>query len=214
MRKPRSVVVSTSTSSTLARTAVRTGPPLRAARASAALGLCVWVGLGASTPAFAQVPFTLTSKDIEPGQSFKIDQVFDSGGCTGKNQSPELQWSGAPAGTKSFAITMFDLDAAGPGWWHWAVAGIPADTHELRSNASALGLLKRLHAIEASNDFGDAGYGGPCPPPGKPHRYIITVYALRTVDLRLTPGQPAPMFDHEIGTTVLGKASITAIYGR
>jgi Raf kinase inhibitor-like YbhB/YbcL family protein len=191
---------------------VRTSPTRRAAFAGAALGLWIW--LGASLPAFAQAPFTLTSKDLDPRQPLSIAQVYDSDGCHGKNQSPELQWSGAPAGTKSFAITMFDPDAAGPGWWHWAVTGIPADTHELPTNASASGSLKRLHAVEASNDFARPGYGGPCPPPGKPHRYIVTVYALKTTDLRLTPGQPAPMFDHEIGTTVLGRASITVTYGR
>lgn len=183
--------------------------------ASVALSLSFPAWLGTAAPAFAQSAFTLTSKDFVPGKPIGSQNVYDHGGCNGKNASPELKWAGAPAGTKSFAVTMFDPDAPGPaGWWHWAVAEIPADIHELPSNASASGFLKRNHAVEANNDFGTLGYGGPCPPEGQAHRYVVTVYALGTSDLRLTPGQPAPMFDHEIGTSILGKASITVTYGR
>jgi Raf kinase inhibitor-like YbhB/YbcL family protein len=169
---------------------------------------------GASRPAFAQAPFALTSKDFVPGMPVDNAHVYDKDGCSGKNVSPQLQWTGAPAGTKGFAVTMFDPDAPGRGWWHWAVAGIPADVRQLPSNASASGFLTRIHAVEARNDFDVAGYGGPCPPPGQPHRYIVTVYALGTSDLRLGTGRPALIFDHEISMTVLGKASITVTYGR
>jgi Raf kinase inhibitor-like YbhB/YbcL family protein len=181
--------------------------------ASVAFSFSAWLGVAA--PAFAQGAFAVTSKDLAPDKAVGLQHVYDHDGCNGKNISPQLRWSGVPAGTKSFAVTMFDPDAPGPaGWWHWAVAEIPADVRELPSNASASGFLKRMHAVEASNDFGTPGYGGPCPPQGQTHRYIVTVYALGTSDLRLAPGQPAPMFDHEIGTSILGKASITVKYGR
>jgi Raf kinase inhibitor-like YbhB/YbcL family protein len=219
MYKPWSVVASVSFSLAVPRLSVLPGMrhtrarrPSAAARAAAALGLAL--GLGANPPAFAQATFTLASKDLMPGKPVGAAYVYDGDGCNGKNESPHLQWSGAPPGTKSFAITMFDPDAPGRGWWHWAVAGIPADVRQLPSNASASGFLKKHHAVEARNDFDKAGYSGPCPPRGQPHRYIVTVYALGTDDLRLGPGRPAMMFDHEIGTTVLGKASITVTYGR
>ena len=71
-----------------------------------------------------------------------------------------------------------------------------------------------LGAVEARNDFDVDGYGGPCPPPGKPHRYVVTVYALSIENLRLTQGRPAAMFDREIGTSTLGSATLTVTYGR
>jgi len=109
---------------------------------------------------------------------------------------------------------MFDPDAPGPGWWHWAAADIPAQVRELPENASGSGDLKRLGAVEARNDFDVDGYGGPCPPPGKPHRYVITVYALSTDRIDIAQGQPAMMFDHEISVSALGHAQLTVTYGR
>ena len=114
----------------------------------------------------------------------------------------------------SYAVTIFDPDAPGHGWWHWAVAGIPATVTSLPADASASGFLQRIGASEARNDFGTDGYGGPCPPPGKPHRYVITVYALKGTDLRVAQGRPAPMFEHEIGTLTIGTARLTVTYGQ
>lgn len=159
-------------------------------------------------------PFTLTSTDFRPNQQVPLALVFDQSDCKGGNRSPQLSWHGAPAATQSFAITVFDPDAPGRGWWHWAVAGIPATVSSLPENASSSGFLTKVGAVEARNDFDTDGYGGPCPPPGKPHRYIVTVYALSTGDLRLAQGRPALMFDHEIGTAALGSARITVNYGR
>jgi len=84
----------------------------------------------------------------------------------------------------------------------------------LPENASASGLIDKLGGVESRNDFGDDGYGGPCPPPGKVHRYLITVYALNGTDTRLSTGRPAPMFDHEIRITALASASLTVTYQR
>jgi Raf kinase inhibitor-like YbhB/YbcL family protein len=171
--------------------------------------------LAALSPnAFAEDPFTLTSASFHAGGTVDAAQVFDQNDCKGGNRSPQLSWHGAPAGTRSFAVTLFDQDAPGRGWWHWAVAAIPASVGSLPENASSSGFLKKLGAVEARNDFDIDGYGGPCPPPGKPHRYVITVYALSRADLRLALGRPALMFDHEIGTATLGSARMVVNYGR
>lgn len=167
-----------------------------------------------SPRAFAQSTFTLTSASFHSGGTVDNAQVFNQDDCKGGNRSPQLTWHDAPAGTRSFAITMFDQDAPGRGWWHWAAAGIPAKVDSVPENASASGFLTKLGAVQARNDFDTDGYGGPCPPPGKPHRYIITVYALGTADLRLAQGRPALMFDHEIGTATLGSAKMVVNFGR
>jgi Raf kinase inhibitor-like YbhB/YbcL family protein len=178
----------------------------------AMLGLALMAAHG--TPALAEGVFTLTSASFHAGGTVDAAQVFDQDDCKGGNRSPQLTWHDAPAGTRSFAVTVFDPDAPGRGWWHWAVAAIPATVDSLPENASASGVLKKLGAVEARNDFDIDGYGGPCPPPGKPHRYVITVYALSSADLRLAQGRPALMFDHEIGTATLGSARMVVNYGR
>lgn len=184
-------------------------------RAVVAFGsLCIALLAAGASQVAAQGVFSVTSRDLHDGATVGNAQIYDKDDCKGGNISPQLSWRNAPAGTKSFAVTMFDPDAPGPGWWHWAVAEIPNNIEALPANASASGVLKKMGAIEARNDYGDAGYGGPCPPPGKPHRYIVTVFALNTADLRLGPARHALMFDHEINTSVLAKAQLTVTYGR
>lgn len=158
--------------------------------------------------------FAVRSASFGAGGAVQSAQVFNQGDCNGGNRSPQLSWRDAPTGTRSYAITIFDQDAPGRGWWHWAVAGIPATVDSVPENASFSGYLKKVGAVEARNDFDIDGYGGPCPPPGKPHRYVITVYALNTADLRLAQGRPALMFDHEISTATLGRARMVVSYGR
>jgi Raf kinase inhibitor-like YbhB/YbcL family protein len=165
--------------------------------------------------AAAQQPFTVSSTSLHDGGTVARAQVFNGGDCKGGNRSPELSWDHVPAGTGSFAVTMLDPDASGPGWWHWSVIDIPATVHRLPENASASGYLKTIGAKEARNDFGSDGYGGPCPPPGKPHRYVVTVYALAAKALSPRAGSRASSFDHEIDTsTTLGYARLTVTYGR
>ncbi|ABE32654.1 phosphatidylethanolamine-binding family protein [Paraburkholderia xenovorans LB400] len=178
----------------------------------AMLGLALLAAQGPH--AFAEGAFALTSASFHAGGTVEAAQVFNQGDCKGGNRSPQLSWHDAPPGTRSFAVTMFDQDAPGRGWWHWAVAGIPATVVSLPENASSSGFLSKVGALEARNDFDTDGYGGPCPPAGKPHRYIITVYALSTADLRLAQGRPALMFDHEISTATLGSARMVVSYGR
>jgi len=189
-------------------------PFLFFARSRVASLVAVAVALSTPTAFAADTAFTVTSTNLRTGGAVDNAQVFDRDECKGLNRSPQLSWHNPPDGTRSFAITMFDPDSPGRGWWHWAVAGIPASTDRLPENASASGFLKKLGAVESRNDFDIDGYGGPCPPPGKPHRYVITVYALNTPNLRLAQGRPSLMFDHEISTATLGYARMTVTYGR
>jgi Raf kinase inhibitor-like YbhB/YbcL family protein len=167
-----------------------------------------------SRAAAADPAFTVTSTDLAPGKTIGRDLLFDQSECKGGNRSPQISWHGAPANARSFAVTVFDPDAPGRGWWHWAVAGIPVGTDRLPNNASASGALRKMGAIEARNDWDTDGYGGPCPPPGKPHRYVVTVYALNSADLRLRQGTPALMLEHEIRTMTIASAQLTFTYGR
>jgi len=157
--------------------------------------------------------FKITSSTLKPGGKIGLDHVFNSFGCSGKNTSPELKWTGAPKGTKSFAVTVFDPDApTGSGFWHWVIFNIPADTNELRENAGA-GTDLPKGAVQSRTDFGKPGYGGPCPPPGKPHHYVFTVYALKDT-LSLDQEASGAMVGFNIHSNELGSTKLTATYGR
>jgi len=114
----------------------------------------------------------INSKLISPGGEFPKRET-----CDGLNTSPQLAWSGAPPGTKSFALILDDPDAPGGTFTHWMVWNIPAGTHELPENLPKTAELTD-GARQGHNDFGKVGYGGPCPPPGKPHRYFFRLFAL------------------------------------
>jgi Raf kinase inhibitor-like YbhB/YbcL family protein len=132
----------------------------------------------------AKPTFELTSNDFSEGQPLDKRHAHDSAG--GDNASPHLRWSGFPAETKSFAVTCFDPDApTGSGFWHWVLAGLPADTTELLTDAARSGPLPG-GAFHARNDYGQAGYGGCAPPEGDVvHRYVFAVHALDVADLGL-----------------------------
>ena len=135
--------------------------------------LAAVVALACAGPAYAQ-GFKLQSADIKPNATIAEEQVFNDFGCAGKNVSPALKWSGAPKGTKSFALLVHDPDAptGGAGWWHWVVINIPAEATELKKGAgTAAGAGLPGGAAQVNTDFGSPGWGGPCPPPGdKPHQ--------------------------------------------
>jgi hypothetical protein len=122
-----------------------------------------------------------------------------------------------PKGTKSFAVTMYDPDApTGSGWWHWLIFNIPNNVHELKRGAGdPTKNLAPKGSIQSITDFGTKGYGGPCPPVGdKPHRYIITVYALDVRRLNLDENTPPAMVGFFLNQHAIQKASIVAYYGR
>ena len=161
--------------------------------------------------------FTLSSPDIQANALIDRKFEFDGFGCSGENKSPALTWSGAPLGTRSFAVTVYDPDApTGSGWWHWFVIDIPGDLTELAANAGVVGganLPKGASHVRI--DYGVAGWGGVCPPEGDPpHRYIFTVHALSTDKLEIPPDATAALAGFMVNANALGKASFTAKYGR
>src|SRR5262249_1949367 len=159
--------------------------------------------------------FTLKSKEIAAGAKIADAQVFNAFGCSGKNMSPSLEWAGAPAGTKSFALTMYDPDApTGSGWWHWVVYNIPATAKSIAADASK-GKAPPAGSVEGNTDFGAPGYGGPCPPAGAPpHRYIFTLYALKVDKIDVPPTSTAAMVGFNITMNKLGSATFTGMFGR
>jgi Raf kinase inhibitor-like YbhB/YbcL family protein len=160
--------------------------------------------------------FVLSSPAAKSGSTLKDAQVFNSFGCTGQNISPALQWSGAPKGTKSFAVTVYDPDApTGSGWWHWVVYNIPGDATGLPEGVTADGKGLPAGSAQGRTDFGAPGYGGPCPPVGdKPHRYVFTVHALKTDKLDIPADGTAALVGFMVNANKLKSASFTAKYGR
>jgi Raf kinase inhibitor-like YbhB/YbcL family protein len=161
--------------------------------------------------------FKLSSPDIKAGGKIPASFEFNGFGCAGDNKSPALKWSGAPKGTKSFAVTVYDPDApTGSGWWHWMVINIPADVSELPGNASAANSTTLPKgAVQARIDYGVNAWGGVCPPKGdKAHRYIFTVHALKTEKLEVPADATAALTGYMINGNSLGKAHFTAKYGR
>lgn len=159
--------------------------------------------------------FTLQSIDL--GGQLSSKEVFNGFGCKGENISPALSWKGAPKGTKSFAVTAYDPDApTGSGWWHWVVFNLPVSVTSLPAGAGTpeKNLLPK-GAVQSITSFGQAGYGGACPPVGdRPHRYIFTVYALDTVHLKLDTSATPALVGYMLNAHAIAKASIISYYGR
>ena len=172
--------------------------------------LC-WVA-GMALPLHA---LTLTSTSMPPGQRLTLAQVYNDWGAGGKNLSPQLSWKAAPAGTKSFAITMYDPDApTGSGWWHWVVFNIPPTVTQLPEGASGTPQMP-MGSIESMTDYGKPGFGGACPPVGdRPHRYVVTLWALNVDSLPLTASTPAAQVGFYLRQHALVQTSLTGIYSR
>ncbi|MGN6452446.1 MAG: YbhB/YbcL family Raf kinase inhibitor-like protein [Steroidobacteraceae bacterium] len=160
--------------------------------------------------------FSLTSTDFTEGGTLANTQVYNEFGCKGTNTSPALAWSGAPADTQSFALLVHDPDApTGSGWWHWVLYNIPASTASLPAGAGdpKKGLMPK-GAVQGRNDYGATGYGGPCPPPGKPHHYNFTLYALKVAKLEVPEGASAALIGFNVRAQALAEAKLTGMYGR
>jgi len=194
-------------------------------------GVAIAICTTASFAAYAQTAaFTLSSPDLSSG-NFDNQFVLNGFGCKGGNVSPALRWSNVPAGTKSFALQVYDPDApTGSGFWHWAVYNIPADANGMARGAGNSSATLPAGAFGGNTDFVDTGatggngnYGGPCPPVGdQPHRYIFTLFALAVPQVEVAAGVPKTgtaglygfVLNKGVGAALLGKASFTATYGR
>jgi Raf kinase inhibitor-like YbhB/YbcL family protein len=163
--------------------------------------------------------FTLTSPDLPAGKDWDSRFVLNVGGCTGGNVSPTLAWHGAPAGTKSFVVMMYD-PATPPdsGWWHWIVYDLPASASGLPAGAGSPGSTLLPGGAKQGKPDGDAPearYYGPCPDAGdKPHRYRITLYALKIDHLDIPPTATAADINALAIVNALATASIIRPYRR
>ena len=175
------------------------------------------IGLLASSLFANAATFELSSPNIKPGSILTDAHVFNGFGCSGKNTSPALTWKNPPAGTKSYAVTVYDPDApTGSGWWHWVVYNIPASATQIAEGAGTVdGANLPAGAAQGRTDFGTSGFGGACPPTGdKPHRYIFTVHALKIEKLEVPADATAALIGFMIHANRLGEATFTAKYGR
>lgn len=159
--------------------------------------------------------FDVTSANFTEGGTLADAQVFDDWGFSGGNRSPELRWSGAPEGTRGFAVSCFDADAPTPaGFWHWTVVGLPADTTFLPEDAGAEGGAGLPEgAFMVATDFGTKAFGGAAPPQGDvPHRYVFAVHALDTDDLGVDDSVSCTVAAFNYLQHTLGRAVITGMY--
>lgn len=158
--------------------------------------------------------FTLYSNDLSGALTKK--QEASSHGCDGANISPELHWSNAPLGTKSFAISVYDPDApTGSGWWHWVVFNIPASVNGVPADFGNVKKPTAIQALQSVTDFGDAGFGGACPPKGdRAHRYVFTVHALSVEKLNLDEKASPALVGFMVNANTLAKATLVSYYQR
>ena len=159
--------------------------------------------------------FVLKSDDL--GEKLSQAQVYSGFGCRGKNISPSLKWANAPAGAKSFAVTVFDPDApTGSGWWHWVIFNIPGGVNELKADAGRIEKkLAPVGSVQGLTDFGKAGFGGACPPEGdKAHRYVFTIYALGIAKLDFDEKTPPAKVGSFLESKAIAKASIISYFKR
>ncbi|MDA8112494.1 MAG: YbhB/YbcL family Raf kinase inhibitor-like protein [Nitrospiraceae bacterium] len=166
---------------------------------------------------YASSGIRVTSTAFKNGGRIGEKYVFSGFGCKGRNVSPEIRWGTLPRGTKSVALTVYDPDApTGSGWWHWVVYNIPPSVHELPEGVGTKeGRRLPAGAVQAVTDFGAPGYGGPCPPKGdRPHHYIITVYALKTPKLGVSPGASPAQVGYFLHFKTIGKGRLVGRYGR
>ena len=158
----------------------------------------------------ATASFEVTSADVSKGQPLKQDQVYDAG-----NTSPQLSWSGAPDGTKSYVVTCFDPDAPiVSGFWHWIVCDIPADVTSLDTGAGAAGDGSLPEgAFHVRNDFGEKAFGGAAPPEGdQVHRYYFVVHAVREEKLGVDSDVSPAVVGFNLAFKTLGRAILTGTY--
>jgi Raf kinase inhibitor-like YbhB/YbcL family protein len=157
--------------------------------------------------------FTLTSQDVSNGQPLKMPQVSGIMGAGGEDVSPHLNWSGFPEETRSFAVTMYDPDApTASGFWHWAVANLPATCTELPSGVGDGSELPG-NSLTLVNDAGIRRYVGAAPPPGHGvHRYFIAVHAVKVEKLELAEDASPAYLGFNLFMNAIGRALIYGTY--
>ena len=157
-----------------------------------------------------QVPtFAVTSNDVTDGQPLKDDQVAERG-----NTSPQLSWSGAPDGTRSYTVTCYDPDAPTPsGFWHWALVDLPGDVTSLDAGAGAEGARLPGSAFMLRNDAGVSGFTGAAPPAGdQVHRYYFVVHAVSEDTLGIDNSASNAVMSFNLAFKTAGRAIVKGTY--
>jgi len=131
--------------------------------------------------------------------------------CDGADISPPLEWQGAPPGVRAFAVVVVDVDAPGGEFVHWVLYNIPANITRLPAGIPREPVTPS--GWQAVNDFGRVGWGGPCPPPGRPHRYVFRVYAV-SAPVDITPGAPARRVLAELTRLAAACGELVGLYRR
>ncbi|WP_207547584.1 YbhB/YbcL family Raf kinase inhibitor-like protein [Paraburkholderia ginsengiterrae] len=177
--------------------------------------LCYAVALVIVPTVARAEPFTIKVDDLNQGH-FSNEQVYGGFGCHGNNVSPRISWTHVPRGTKSIVVTIFDPDAptGGLGWTHWQVANIPPSESSLEKGASGNPKLLPAGAVEALTDFGESRYGGPCPPQGELHRYIVTASALDVAQIDVAPAASPAVVAYQMHGKIIAQAKYVARYRR
>jgi Raf kinase inhibitor-like YbhB/YbcL family protein len=160
--------------------------------------------------------FTVTSSDIADGQPMSDRHAYEGATDTAANQSPQLEWSGAPEGTRSFVVSCYDPDAPTPsGFWHWTLVDVPADVTSLPSGAGKAGGELPGGAFHVRNDWGSKDYGGAYPPDGdRPHRYYFVVHAVDTERLGVDDEASPTVVAFNLVFHTLARAIITPTFQR
>jgi len=169
--------------------------------------------------AFSMFSFGISGGGAIPETINVKSSAFKEGGviptiytCDGEDISPELHWTNFPSETKSFVLIAEDPDAPVGVFTHWVMYDIPPSVHKLSENFPKVPEVDGIK--QGINDFGRIGYGGPCPPPGPPHRYFFKIYALDIPSIGLPAGATKAQVEHAISKHVLAKGHLMGIYGR
>ena len=187
----------------------RTGGRVRRTARGAAAGLLLAVAAlpGCRDSIARGQTMNLTSTSFQDGSQIPAKYT-----CSGANISPQLAWSAPPAATASLALIVTDPDAPRGTWVHWVLYDLPAGTRALPEGLPALGQLPDS-ARQGRNDFGEIGYGGPCPPPGSPHHYVFTLYAL-DAKLNLPVGATRAQVEAAMHGHVLASGRLIGLFQR
>ena len=185
-------------------------------RAGGGLRLAAWSVTAGLLLTVAALPGCRDS--IARGQTMNLtttsfqNQIPAKFTCSGAGVSPQLAWSAPPAATASFALTVTDPDAPRRTFIHWVIYDLPAGTRALPEGVPTQGQLPD-GALQGRNDFGEIGYGGPCPPPGSPHHYVFTLYAL-DAKLNLPEGATRAQVEAAMQGHILAHGELVGIYQR
>jgi Raf kinase inhibitor-like YbhB/YbcL family protein len=176
----------------------------------AAAAVLALAGCGGSSSPQPQITTPIRLRTTSTALAF-TSSAFESGTvpriytCDGRNVSPPVRWSSVPRGTREMALELIDPDAPGGPFVHWALVGIRPSLRSLAAGESV-----PPGAVAGRNGFGHVGYGGPCPPPGKPHRYVLVVFALGSSSGLSAGFAPAAL----PSSHALAMGQLTATYGR